>query len=165
MKKFAFVHFGGIEIGTRNFCLIEFDPLHISADQFQRLMGEAEFAKLSPDEFCNLMAKETRVCSKNNFAETLRESLSHIKTLSWSGVTSANHERFYHSLLRLNSTFIKTLEIMMEKNSKFCPRVEGKETGLAQIYLDKIDKAYANVVLTEIDPVFDEHAASEITIL
>ena len=45
-------------------------------------MTEQDFLKLSAEEFCQLMAGETRVFSVIGFAETLSAALSHIKPMS-----------------------------------------------------------------------------------
>ena len=120
-------------------------------------MTEQDFLKLSAEEFCQLMAGETRVFSVIGFAETLSAALSHIKPMPWEKVTPANHEDFYNSILRLNAVFERTVNILMEMNSEFAPRLDDKKWGLAVIYLRKIDKEYREVVLSEIPKLRQEN--------
>jgi hypothetical protein len=142
---------------------INLEPAQIVSNTIrQRLldkyeMTEQDFLKLSAEEFCQLMAGETRVFSVIAFAETLETALSHIKPMPWDKVTPANHEDFYNSVLRLNTVFERTVNILMEMNSEFAPRLDDKKWGLAVIYLRKIDKGYREVVLAEIPKLRQEN--------
>ena len=120
-------------------------------------MTEQDFLKLSAEEFCQLMAGETRVFSVIAFAETLETAISHVKPMPWDKVTPANHEDFYNAVLRLNTVFERTVNILMEMNSEFAPRLDDKKWGLAVIYLRKIDKGYREVVLAEIPKLRQEN--------
>ena len=111
---------------------------------------ETDFNALTPADFCSLMAKETRVYSKVQFAETFRNAMRNVRVLAWDKVRPSSHERFFQGILRRQKIFLRTFQILMEANKTACPTLEGKEFGLAQIFLDLIDKEYNKYILAEI---------------
>jgi hypothetical protein len=121
--------------------------------------SDTDFNSLTPSEFCTLMAKETRVFSKVHFAETLRHAMKEVKVLLWDSVRPSTHERFFQGILRRQKIFTRTFQILMEANKQYCPSLEGKEFGLAQIFLDTIDKNYNKYILAEIPKVKDQNYA------
>lgn len=116
---------------------------------------ETDFNALTPSDFCSLMAKETRVYSKVQFAETFRNAMRNIRVLAWDKVRPSSHERFFQGILRRQKIFLRTFQILMEANKTACPTLEGKEFGLAQIFLDLFDKEYNKYILAEIPKVKD----------
>jgi hypothetical protein len=114
---------------------------------------ETDFNELTPATFCSMMAKETKVFSKVQFAETLKNAMRDVKLLYWDNVRPSSHEKFFQGILRRQKLFLKTFQIMMEANKQYCPELEGKEFGLAQIFLDSIDKNYNKYILAEIPKV------------
>lgn len=120
---------------------------------------DTDFNSLTPAEFCSLMAKETKVFSKVHFAETLKLANRDIKVLMWDSVRPNTHERFFQGILRRQKMFTRTFQILMEANKLFCPALEGKEFGLAQIFLDLIDKNYSKYILAEIPKIKNQNYA------
>ena len=120
---------------------------------FNNDMTESQFQELSPEQFCKLMAKETQVLSKLEFSNTLRHALRDIKRLNWERVRPNTHERFFQGILRRRDIYLRTFRIIMENNSQYCPDLEGKDFGLAQIFLNLIDDTYNKTVLAEIPKV------------
>lgn len=116
---------------------------------------ETDFNALTPSAFCSLMAKETRVYSKVQFAETFRNAMRDLKVLAWERIRPSSHERFFQGILRRQKLFMRTFQILMEANKDYCPTLEGKEFGLAQIFLNLIDKDYNKYILAEIPKVKD----------
>lgn len=116
---------------------------------------ETDFNSLTPSDFCSLMAKETKVFSKVHFAETFRNAMKDVKVLFWDNVRPNTHELFFQGVLRRQKLFLRTFQILMEANKSFCPALEGREFGLAQIFLDLIDKNYNKYILAEIPKVKD----------
>jgi hypothetical protein len=114
---------------------------------------DTDFNSLTPSAFCSLMAKETKVFSKVHFAETLKNANRDIKVLMWDNVRPNTHERFFQGILRRQKMFTRTFQILMEANKEFCPALEGREFGLAQIFLDMIDRNYNKYILAEIPKV------------
>ena len=112
-------------------------------------LTEQQFQELTAEQFCHLMAGETRVYSKINFSKTMMQALRYIKPMDWSKVTPANHEEYYNSILRLNTVFERTLAVMLEMNNEFVPDLENREYGLIFVYLRKIDKTYVKELLAE----------------
>jgi hypothetical protein len=113
------------------------------------------FGNLTAEETCHLMSLETKVLTKVAFAKTLKGAIENTgtKVLSWSGVTPETHELFFQGILMRKDLFQRTFGIMMQGNDKFCPSLEGKDFGLAHIFLSFIDRNYNKVVLAEILPI------------
>ena len=120
---------------------------------FNNDMEESDFNSLTPSEFCHLMAKETKVYSKVEFAKTFKHALKDIPRLLWENIRPNTHERFFQGILKRVKIYTRTFQILMEENKNFCPDIEGKEYGLAQIFLDLIDKEYNKNVLAEIPKI------------
>jgi hypothetical protein len=118
---------------------------------------DTDFNSLTPSQFCSLMANETRVFSKVQFAETLKHAMKDVKVLLWESVRPSTHERFFQGILRRQKLFTRTFQILMEANKDFCPTLEGKEFGLAQIFLDTVDRSYNKYILAEIPKVKDQN--------
>jgi hypothetical protein len=117
--------------------------------------SETDFNSLTPTTFCSMMAQETKVFSKVQFAETLRNAMRDVKVLFWDNVRPSTHEKFFQGILRRQKLFLRTFQIMMEANKIYCPELEGKEFGLGQIFLDSIDRNYNKYILAEIPKVKD----------
>ena len=118
-------------------------------------LTDVEFNELTPVEFCKLMAKETIVTSKREFADTLRGALRNTSKLLWSDVRPNTHEKFIQGTLKRYKLYVKAFQIIMEEdgNKKFCPDLEGKDYGLVQIFLDMFEYSYVKTVLAEIPRV------------
>ena len=119
-------------------------------------LSETEFKNLSPSEFCQLMAKETKIVSVAHFYDTLSKALSKTKPMSWKTFVPANHEHFYQGILTRQKLFSDLFYILMDNNRKYCPAIGGKSTGLAHLYLTMYDKDYANAVLKEMKQPINE---------
>ena len=138
---------------------IKLEPTLIIADHvrttlmYNNDMSEQDFSDLRPEDFCTLMAKETQVLSKVQFHQTFKHALRDIKVLLWERVKPNSHELFFQGVLRRKKIYLRTFQILMEANSKFCPDLEGKEFGLAQIFLSLFDPEYNKLVLAEIPKV------------
>jgi hypothetical protein len=118
-------------------------------------MTDVQFNGLTPQEFCKLMAKETIVTSKREFADTLRGALRNTGKLLWSEVRPNTHEKFIQGTLKRYKLYLKAFQIIMEEdgNKRFCPELEGKDYGLVQIFLDMFEYSYVKTVLAEIPRV------------
>lgn len=114
---------------------------------------ETDFNSLTPSAFCSLMAMETKVFSKVQFAETLKYAMRAVKCLYWDNVRPSTHEKFFQGILRRQKQFLRTFQIMMEANKNYCPDLEVKDFGLAKIFLDTIDRNYNKYILAEIPKV------------
>lgn len=117
--------------------------------------SDTDFNSLTPSAFCSLMAKETRVFSKVHFSETFKHAMRDTKVLLWDNVRPNTHEKFFQGILRRQKIFLRTFQILMEANKEHCPNLEGKEFGLAQVFLDLIDKNYNKYILAEIPKIKD----------
>lgn len=118
-------------------------------------LTDAEFYSLTPNSFMELMSKETKVMSKQEFAETLKNALRHIKPLNWEKVTPATHQKFFQAILRRKEIYLKVFQILMESNSQYCPALKGKEFGLANIFLSTISEEYNSSIKMEIKEIND----------
>ena len=123
-------------------------------------LSEQQFQGLTAEQFCHLMAGETRVFSKINFSKTMKHALRAIKPMDWGRITPANHEDYYNSILRLSTVFERTLGIMLEMNSDFVPDLEDREYGLVQVFLRKIDRAYVKEILAEMPRIKEKNYAT-----
>ena len=138
---------------------IKLEPTLIIADHvrttlmYNNDMTEQDFSDLRPEDFCALMAKETQVLSKVQFHQTFKHALRDVKVLLWEKVKPNSHELFFQGVLRRKKIYLRTFQILMEANSAFCPDLEGKEFGLAQIFLSLFDPEYNKLVLAEIPKV------------
>ena len=70
------------------------------------------------------------------------------QVLSWENVKPNNHEMFFQGILRRKKIFLRTFRILMETSSQYCPSIEGKDYGLAQV-----DSEYNKLVLAEIPKI------------
>jgi len=115
-------------------------------------LTDRQFGELSPDDFFLLMAKETKVSSKREFAETMRCALRDVSKLIWSTVVPNTHEKFFQGVLKRKKLYEKAFQMMMveKSNRKHCPNIEGKDFGLAKIFLDMFEYSYVKTVLAEI---------------
>lgn len=118
---------------------------------------DTDFNSLTPATFCSMMAGETRVGSKVQFAETFRRAMRNVRVLSWDKVRPNSHERFFQGILRRQKIFMRTFQILMEANKEHCPSLDMREFGLAQIFLDLIDKQYSKYVLAEIPRIREDN--------
>ena len=116
-------------------------------------LKENIFHNMTPEEFCNLMAKETQVRSKLEFSQVLKHALQDYRRLPWDKVKPNNHHIFYNGVLRRKKVFTKTFQIMMEHNSSKCPDVEGKDYGLAYTFLNMIDEDYNKTILADMPKI------------
>lgn len=116
-------------------------------------LSDEEFYKLTPQSFMELMSKETKVMSKQEFAETLKNALRRIKPLNWDRVTPATHQKFFQAILRRKEIYLKVFQILMESNSAYCPALKGKEYGLANIFLSTISDEYNDSIKMEIKEI------------
>ena len=121
--------------------------------QYNHGLTDSEFFKLTPELFMKLMAKETKVQSKREFADCMRQALRYLRPLNWGKVNPGNHQKFFQGILRRRELFMKVFQIIMENNSDHCPEIKGRKHGLAQIFLDLISETYNESVLSEIDEV------------
>ena len=135
---------------------IKLEPALIVAEHVRNQLmynngySETDIQALTPAEFCSMMAHENKFGSKPQFAETLRYATRHTPVLMWHSMRPSNHERYFQGILKRQKLFLRTFQILMEANKHFCPTLEGKEFGLAQIFLDLIDKEYNKYIQTEI---------------
>ena len=138
---------------------IKLSPTSIISDRIRNLLiytydlDDTDFNSLTPERFCSLMAKETIVLSKTQFAETFKHAMRNVKVLSWENVKPNNHEIFFQGILRRKKIFLRTFQILMEANSQYCPSIEGKDYGLAQVFLSLVDSEYNKLVLAEIPKI------------
>ena len=138
---------------------IKLEPTLIIADHvrttlmYNNNMSEQDFSDLRPEDFCALMAKETQVLSKVQFHQTFKHALRDVRVLLWERVKPNSHELFFQGVLRRKRIYLRTFQILMEANSAFCPNLEGKEFGLAEIFLSLFDPEYNKLVLAEIPKV------------
>jgi len=82
----------------------------------------------------SIMAKETKVLSKVQFYNELKQALSFATLMDWDKVTPANHEAYYFQQLNLAKDFMLVLRLMLEENKELCPKVEDKENGLIRLF-------------------------------
>ena len=90
----------------------------------------AELTRMDMADLFQIIAHETRVYSTVAFYNELKDSLAHVHIMDWSKVSAVNHEVFYFQQLKLIDNFKRMLQIMLECNRKWCPRVDDKEYGL-----------------------------------
>ena len=102
----------------------------------------ADVAKMDMADLFQIIARETRVYSTVAFYNELRDSLAHVRIMDWSKVSAINHEVFYFQQLKLIDNFKRMLQIMLECNRKWCPRVDDKEYGLIRLFKTLNDPAY-----------------------
>lgn len=102
----------------------------------------ADLAKMDMADLFQIIARETRVYSTVAFYNELRESLAHVRIMDWSKVSAINHEVFYFQQLKLIDNFKRMLQIMLECNRKWCPRVDDKEYGLIRLFKSLNDASY-----------------------
>jgi hypothetical protein len=126
---------------------------------YNNQMSDREFSKLGPTEFNKFMAKETVVLTKVEFANTLKDALKGTKVLEWADVKPNTHEKFFHGILHRKELYFKIFNIIMESNKEFCPSIEGREFGLARIFLDLISNDYNTTVLAEIPRIRESNYA------
>lgn len=121
--------------------------------QYNHGINESEFHKLTPDTFMQLMAKETEVVDKRDFALTLKNALRNVRQLDWDKVTPATHQKFFQAILRRKEIFLKIFQVLMECNSDKCPSLKGKEFGLANIFLNTISDSYNSSIKAELQEI------------
>ena len=102
----------------------------------------ADLARMDMADLFQIIARETRVYSTVAFYNELRDSLAHVKIMDWSKVSAVNHEVFYFQQLKLIDNFKRMLQIMLECNRKWCPRVDDKEYGLVRLFKSLNDPSY-----------------------
>ena len=93
-----------------------------------------------------IIARETRVYSTVAFYNELKDSLAHVRIMDWSKVSAINHEVFYFQQLRMIDNFKRMLQIMLESNRKWCPRIDDKEYGLVRLFKTLNDPEYVRYV-------------------
>lgn len=118
--------------------------------QYNHGITEAEFHKLTPDTFMQLMAKETEVVDKRDFALTLKHALKNVRQLEWEKVTPNTHQKFFQAILRRKELFLKIFQVLMECNKDKCPSLKGREFGLANIFLSTISDSYNASIKAEL---------------
>ena len=121
--------------------------------QYNHGLSDSEFFKLNPESFMKLMAKETKVQSKREFADCMRQALRYLRPLNWGKVNPGNHQKFFQGILRRRELYMKVFQIIMENNAEHCPEIKGKKYGLAQIFLDLISETYNESVISEIEEI------------
>ena len=67
--------------------------------------------------------------------------------MNWSKVSAINHEVFYFQQLKLIDNFKRMLQIMLECNKKWCPRIDDKEYGLIRLFMTLNDPAYVRYAI------------------
>ena len=82
----------------------------------------------------SIMAKETKVLSKVQFYNELKQALSFVSLMEWEKVGPSNHETYYFQQLNLAKDFMLVLRLMLEENKELCPKVEDKENGLIRLF-------------------------------
>lgn len=102
----------------------------------------ADLAKMDMADLFQIIARETRVYSTVAFYNELKDSLAHVRIMDWSKVSAINHEVFYFQQLKLIDNFKRMLQIMLECNRKWCPRIDDKEYGLVRLFKTLNDPAY-----------------------
>ena len=138
---------------------IKLEPTQIVSNKVRSLLiynndlADRDFNSLRPENFCTLMANETKVLSKVQFSETFKHAMRDIKVLSWTRVKPNSYELFFQGVLRRKRIFLRFFQILMEANKQFCPDIEGKEFGLAYIFLSLMDPEYNKLVLAEIPKI------------
>jgi hypothetical protein len=143
---------------------IKLEPSQIISKKVRNLLmynhniDKATFHTLTPEDTCQYLALETKVLSKVQFSTTMRAAVKKSTTLlNWSSVKPSTHQQFFQGILMRKEMFLRIFGIMMEGNKQHCPSLEGKEYGLAKIFLDTIDNAYNIAVLAEIRKVNDSN--------
>ena len=102
----------------------------------------ADVARMDMADLFQIIARETRVYSTVAFYNELKDSLAHVHIMDWSKVSAINHEVFYFQQLKLIDNFKRMLQIMLECNRKWCPRIDDKEYGLIRLFKTLNDTAY-----------------------
>ena len=102
----------------------------------------ADLAMMDMADLFQIIARETRVYSTVAFYNELKESLAQVRIMDWSKVSAINHEVFYFQQLKLIDNFKRMLQIMLECNRKWCPRIDDKEYGLIRLFKTLNDPTY-----------------------
>ena len=107
-----------------------------------RGLTRTDLAKLDMSDLFQIIAEETKVYSTVAFYDELKDAMSHTKIMDWSKVSAVNHEVFYFQQLKFIDNFKRMLQIMLECNKEYCPRVDDKQYGLVRLFKELNDPAY-----------------------
>lgn len=81
-----------------------------------------------------IIAQETKVYSKVDFYNQLKEALGDVQLMDWAKVNSRNHEDYYFQQLKLADEFMMLFRIMLQENKAHCPKINDKENGLIRLF-------------------------------
>jgi hypothetical protein len=118
--------------------------LDVSCKQHLRVRYGIETSDLSTMELSTLfsvIAMETKVHSKVEFYDALKEAMGQQQLMDWAKVSPSNHEAYYFQQLKLVDDFMTLFRIMLQENKAWCPAITDKEGGLIRLF--KSFHAYA----------------------
>ena len=105
-------------------------------------LTQGQLGSLGITDLIRVIANETKVFSRPAFYKELEEALRHSRVMGWAVVSPVNHETFYHQQLKLISEFGRMLNIMLEGNKDWCPRIDDKPGGLIRLFKTCNDAEY-----------------------